>query len=102
MLDATDVQPTEFVTVKVYVPAAIPLIVVVVPVPDVVTLPGILVTVHVPDDGKPLKATLPVANTHVGCVIVPATGALGVAGCAFTVTLADAPDVQPLNVAVTV
>ena len=102
LLDATDVHPTEFVTVNVYVPAPIPDIVVVVPVPVVVTPPGILVTVHVPDDGKPLNVTLPVANTHVGCVIVPTTGALGVAGCAFTVTLDDAPDVHAPNVAVTV
>jgi hypothetical protein len=102
LLDVTDVHPTEFVTVKVYVPAAIPLIVVVVPVPVVVTPPGILVTVHVPDEGKPLNATLPVAKTHVGCVIVPTTGALAVAGCALTVTLDDDADVHAPNVAVTV
>jgi hypothetical protein len=102
LLDATDVHPTEFVTVKVYVPADIPLIVVVVPVPVVVTPPGILVNVQLPDDGKPLNVTLPVANTHVGCVIVPTTGALGVAGWALTVTLDDDAEVHAPNVAVTV
>jgi hypothetical protein len=42
------------------------LIVVVVPVPVVVTPPGVLVKVHVPDDGKLFNATLPVATLHVG------------------------------------
>ena len=35
---------------------------------------------QLPDAGKPLKATLPVAVLHVGCVIVPTVGAEGVAG----------------------
>jgi hypothetical protein len=53
-------------TVNVYVvPAVNPEIVVVVPVPVAVPL-GEPVTVHVPLDGKPLKATLPVATVHVG------------------------------------
>jgi hypothetical protein len=39
---------------------------VLVPVPVLVTLPGVLVNVHVPVAGKPLKATLPVAKLQVG------------------------------------
>jgi hypothetical protein len=53
---------------------------VLVPVPEVVTLPGLRVNVHVPEDGKPLNITLPVASVHVGCVIAPITGAEGVGG----------------------
>jgi hypothetical protein len=90
-----DVQPAELVTVKVYVPVAIPDTVVVVPVPEVVTAPGVLVTVHVPVAGRPLKATLPVATPQVGWVIMPITGAVGVAGWVVITTLADDTDMQP-------
>ena len=65
---------------NVYVPAGISEIVVSDPVPVVVTEPGVRVTVQVPVDGNPLKATLPVDKTHVGWVIVPTPGAVGVAG----------------------
>lgn len=51
--------------------------VVLVPVPVVVTPPGDLVKVHVPVDGNPLKTTLPVATVHVGWVIAPTTGGVG-------------------------
>ena len=57
---------------------------VVVPVPSVVTPPGFRVRVHVPDEGKPLKAALPAATKQVGWVIVPIVGAPGVA---FTVNV---------------
>ena len=63
----------------------------VVPVP--LTAPGFIV--HVPVAGKPDKATLPVAVAHVGWVIVPTIGVVGVAGCALTTTLAVAPEVHP-------
>ena len=63
-----------------WVPVASPDIVVLVPVPVLVIPPGDLVKVHVPDDGNPLNTTLPVAILHVGCVIVPAVGAVGVTG----------------------
>ena len=63
-----------------YIPVGRPGIVVLVPLPDVVTEPGVLVNVQVPADGRPLSNTLPVASVHVGCVIVPTTGAVGVAG----------------------
>ena len=51
-----------------------------VPVPVVVMLPGVRVNVQVPDEGSPLRTTLPVVTEHVGCVIVPTTGAVGVTG----------------------
>lgn len=59
-----------------------------------ITLPGFLVSVQVPD-GKPLNDTEPVANVQVGCVIVPITGAVGVAGCGLICTLPDAGEVHP-------
>lgn len=65
------------------------------PDPVVVTVPGSLVSVHVPVAGSPLNATLPVATVHVGDVIVPTTGAEGVTGCAGTTATDDDPDVQP-------
>lgn len=49
--------------------------VVLVPEPVVVVPPGVLVNVHVPAAGKPLKTKFPVGSVHVGCVIVPTTGA---------------------------
>lgn len=61
-----DLQPTLFVTVKVYEPAGSPETVVLVPVPEVVTLPGVRVNVHVPLAGNPVKTTLPVADAQVG------------------------------------
>jgi len=64
--DATEIHPEALVTVKVYVPAASPDIVVVVPVPAVVVPPGVLVKVQVPEAGKPFKTTLPVATMQVG------------------------------------
>ena len=61
-------------------PVARPDIVVDNPFPVVVTLPGVLVNVHVPVQGKPLRVTLPVAKVHVGWRIAPTIGADGVAG----------------------
>ena len=57
----------------------------VVPVPVVITPPGLRVKVHVPVAGKPLKSTLPVATVHVGCTIVLTVGA-GTGGGSVTVT----------------
>ena len=54
--------------------------VVLMPVPVVIVPPGVLVSVHVPVAGKPLNTTLPVGTEHVGCVIVPTAGAVGVIG----------------------
>ena len=94
LADDTEVHPAAFTTVKVYVPAAKPDIVVLVPDPFVITPPGLRVSVHVPLEGNPFNSTLPVA-TQVGWVMVPATGAAGVTGCAFITTSADEADIQP-------
>ena len=61
-----EVHPAVFVTVNVYVPAANPLNVPVVPEPVVVAPPGVAVTVHVPLAGNPPNAMLPVATEQVG------------------------------------
>jgi len=66
-----------------------------VPVPEVVTAPGVLVTVHVPVAGSPVRGTLPVATEHVGCIAVPVKGAEGVTGCGSIVILAVDTDVHP-------
>jgi hypothetical protein len=70
---------------------------VLVPVPVVVDPPGLRVSVHVPVAGKPLNTTLPVAKAHVGCVIIPTVGAVGVAGCALITTFPDAAEVHPAS-----
>jgi hypothetical protein len=94
LTDAADVHPSSFVTVKVYVFAASPYIVVL-PVPDVVVPSGFLVSVHVPVCGKPLNTTLPVATIQVGWVIVPTIGGDGVDGLVLMTILADAGEVHP-------
>ena len=93
--EAIDVQPARLVTVKVYVPEGIPLTVVLIPVPEVVTAPGVRITVQVPDDGKPLSITLPVATPQVGWVIVPIFGAEGVTGCVLIIILPDEMEIHP-------
>jgi hypothetical protein len=65
--------------VKVYVPEERPEIVVLVPDPLVITPDGSLVMVHVPLEGSPLSATVPVAELQVGCVIAPTCGSDGIA-----------------------
>jgi hypothetical protein len=86
-VDAGEMHPAELVTVKVYEPAGMPVIVVPVPVPEVVTLPGVRVRTHTPDAGRPLKATLPVADEQFVWVTDPITGAEGVGNI---VTISDA------------
>ena len=73
--DAGDIHPAAFVTVYVYVPVAKGVMVNDVPVPAIA--PGLIVQLPA---GSPLSITLPVASAHVGCVIVPTTGAVGIAG----------------------
>ena len=65
------------------------------PVPVVVVPLGVLVKVHVPEAGKPLKTTLPVAIAQVGWVMVPTVGVVGDTGWAVITTLAEAGDTQP-------
>jgi hypothetical protein len=94
--ETADVHPSLFVTVNVYVPGAKPANVVAAPLPVVVAPPGLAVTVHDPEGGKPVKSTLPVPTKHVGWVTAPNTGAAGVTGCAFIVAeVAEAIEVQP-------
>ena len=57
-----------------------------------VIAPGLIVQLPA---GKPLNTTLPVAAEHVGCVIVPITGAVGVAGCALMTTSTDSSEIHP-------
>ena len=90
MADASEVQPTEFVTVYVRFPAAIPERVVLAVFP--VMFPGFIVQFPA---GSPVNSMLPVANEQVGCVIVPAVGAEGVTGCALIITFVDPNDVHP-------
>jgi hypothetical protein len=92
--DGGDMHPVELVTVKVKVPVGIVEIVTLVPLPVLVTAPGILVTVQEPV-GRSLKTTLPVDIAHVGCVMVPITGAVGDDGWGLITTLAEDTDVQP-------
>ena len=63
--DGGDIHPFELVTVKVYVPGRSAEIAVLVPVPDIVTPPGLMVNIQVPVEGNPLKTTLPVDIAHV-------------------------------------
>jgi hypothetical protein len=72
-----------------------PITVALVPLPVTITPPGLRVSVQVPLDGKLLNTTLPVANSQVGCVIIPIIGAVGVIGCALITTLPEATDVHP-------
>lgn len=75
-VEEAEIQPALLVRVKVYVPAAIPVSVVVVPDPAVITLSGLLVKVH-PWDGRPFRTTLPPPPVHVTPVTVPIDGAEG-------------------------
>jgi len=75
--DAAETQVSAFVTVKVYVPGASPVIVVLVPDPVVVCPPGFRVMVQSPDAGRLFSTTLPVGSAQVGWVSVPGTGATG-------------------------
>jgi hypothetical protein len=76
LADATEVHPEALVTVKLYVAAAKPDIVILDVLPDMV--PGLIVQLPA---GRPLSTTLPVGSVHVGCVIVPTIGANNAAGC---------------------
>jgi hypothetical protein len=87
-MDASEVQPTELVTVKVYVVDADNPEKVAVSVDPVIVAPPVAVTVQLPD-GKPLSATLPVEVAQVGWVIVPTIGATGVAG--WVLIVAEVP-----------
>jgi hypothetical protein len=98
--EGTEVHKFEPVTVTVYVPAAMPEKSAVVPDATSVVPPGTRVTVQVPEAGRPLNATLPVARAQVGWVMVPITGAEGVEGCTGITTSAErVADTQPASFA---
>ena len=65
-----------------------------VPVPVVVVPPGFRVSVQVPVEGRPLSTTLPVATVQVGWVMVPTTGAVGLAGGVLMTTFPDVTETQ--------
>jgi hypothetical protein len=90
-----ETHPDALVTVKVYVPGARLETVAVVPVPVEVTAPGFLVSVHVPEEGSPLRAALPVPTVQDVWVIVPTTGAVGTAGPAFITILPIEGETHP-------
>ena len=69
--------------------------VVLTPVPVVLTPSGVRVKVHVPVLGKPFKTTLPVETVQFGGVTVPTKGALGTSGATLIVTLEVAKDTHP-------
>jgi len=100
--EVPDTQPAELVTVKLYEPGSRAETVVPVPVPVEVTAPGRRVNVQPPVDGNPDNTTLPVGDGHVGAVIVPITGGVGVAGWVFITTNPDAGEVHCDNPSVTV
>lgn len=58
-----------------YVPGTKPVIVLLLPDPDIA--PGLMIQLP---EGRPFNTTLPVADEQVGWVITPTTGAAGVTG----------------------
>lgn len=93
--ETAEVQPALLVTVKLYVPGFRPFTVTEVPVELIVMLPGKRVSIHSPVAGRPFNTALPVGRSHVGWVIVPGTGAVGVGGWALIVTAWDCGEVHP-------
>jgi len=81
--------------------AANPEKVVVGEVPLIAAPPGVAVTVQAVE-GRPLKATVPVAVAQLGWVMVPITGTDGTTGWAFITALVEDDDVHPEAVRVTV
>jgi len=65
------------------------------PVPVVVVLPGLRVIVQLPVEGSPLSKTLPVESAQVGWVMVPTTGASGATGAGLITTWDEFVDVHP-------
>ena len=95
LAEGCEMHPPALVTVKLYVFAARPVTVVLTPVPVADIFPGFLVRVHVPEEGSPLRVTLPVAISQVGWILVPATGADGEGGTALITTFPVAGETHP-------
>ena len=66
-----------------------------IPVPEVVIFPGVILIIHVPLTGNPFNPTLPVSVPLTGWVIVPINGAGGAAGCCGTTMFAEEIETQP-------
>ena len=66
-----------------------------VPVELTVMLPGKRVSIHSPVAGSPFMTALPVGRSHVGWIIVPGTGAVGVGGWGLIVTAWVCGEVHP-------
>ena len=73
-----------------FVPVAIPEMVVVEPVPE--NDPGLIVQAN---SGKPVNITLPVARVHEGWVIGPTIGAVGALGAEYMIISAEAGEIHP-------
>jgi hypothetical protein len=93
--DDAEIQPAELVTVKEYVPSTKLEIVIVLPLPVDVKLPGESVNCQVPLTGNPFITTLPVGESIPGWVIVPIKGGVGISGWGGIITFADNPETQP-------
>jgi hypothetical protein len=93
--EGPEVHPASFVTVKVYVPAGIPVISVLLPDPVVTTSPGVRVTIHEPVEGSPESSTVPVGELHEGWVTAPGTGGEGTTGGSFITTFSEGAEVHP-------
>lgn len=75
--DEGEIHPAALVTVNVNDPLGIEVTVSVMPLPGVVTPPGVRVKSQLPVAGNPLRATLPVEIVHFGSVMAPITGTPG-------------------------
>ena len=94
--DTAEVHPPAFVTVKLYDPGLSPGTVKVVPDALAVMLPGKRVRIQVPSAGNPVISTLPVGLSHVGWVMVPGTGGVGVTGCGLIIASSEGSEVHSL------
>lgn len=65
------------------------------PAPVIVDPPGDSVTVHAPKFGNPVRSILPVTTEHVGWLINPITGAVGIEGCILITALEEDEEVHP-------
>jgi len=95
--DISDMHPEELVTEKLKSPGGKPDTITLVPVPVVCMVPGYLVNIHVPGEGRFARVTLPVGVVHVGAVINPGNGGGGNPGCSFIVAGADSEEVHPAD-----